>query len=661
MDLAPGEVEQKLTGCRIAVMSASQDEAVLRATDAIKPCLEQNGLQVVEFEEASLVVVVVDDYLRRTLSETNARMRRDGKSWLLFKAGGSVPLVGPIFHPQRTPCWNCLCLQMQEHRTGDNIVKLGTDAARPARAYTTATINIAVGLAALELSRALSAPQSSLLESHVLSFDLNQRAFSQHMVRRLSHCEVCANTESPESKLTRAKLPLEMSAGRVLGSPDGGWRTRTAEQVVAKLSAYVSPLTGIISGIEDRSLADGLPVFTALQSNPRVIGPRQNRTLGRPNAAAGKGMTAVQAKASCLAEAMERYLGGFTGSEPRMRGPWDAVKDAAPHPYSFLNYSEHQYDIRTDWNKTCDDFNWIGERFDESRSIEWTPAWSMTNGALRWLPTRACYYNYVDGVVAEEEENKFCAGDSNGCASGSTLEEAIVQGFFELVERDAVALWWYSRVRRPAFDLNELKDPFVQRVRAHCTKLNLELAVLDITNDLALPVAVAVAFNKATGKSISFGLGSHFDPKIAVSRALSEINQMLTLEFEDIVDLKNGPNDEQNTSFVRWMKNHSVETDPYCLFDGRVSVSQYATPKIDNLKQAVDHCVRVVSDRGFDMIILDLSRSEIDFAAARVVVPGLRHFWARLREGRLYQTPVELGWLTRPLKESELNPVAFFL
>ncbi len=61
------------------------------------------------------------------------------------------------------------------------------------------------------------------------------------------------------------------------------------------------------------------------------------------------------------------------------------------------------------------------------------------------------------------------------------------------------------------------------------------------------------------------------------------------------------------------------------------------------------------------MIALDLSRPEIEFATARVVVPGLRHFWARLREGRLYQAPVDLGWLPRPLQEAELNPIPFFL
>ena len=43
-----------------------------------------------------------------------------------------------------------------------------------------------------------------------------------------------------------------------------------------------------------------------------------------------------------------------------------------------------------------------------------------------------------------------------------------------------------------------------------------------------------------------------------------------------------------------------------------------------------------------------------------VVVPGLRHFWARFGPGRLYEVPVAMGWLERPLTEDQLNPIPFF-
>ena len=44
-----------------------------------------------------------------------------------------------------------------------------------------------------------------------------------------------------------------------------------------------------------------------------------------------------------------------------------------------------------------------------------------------------------------------------------------------------------------------------------------------------------------------------------------------------------------------------------------------------------------------------------------MIAPGLRHFWARFAPGRLYDVPVELGWVPQRLQEDELNPVAMFL
>jgi hypothetical protein len=52
-------------------------------------------------------------------------------------------------------------------------------------------------------------------------------------------------------------------------------------------------------------------------------------------------------------------------------------------------------------------------------------------------------------------------GCSNGNAAGNTLEEAILQGFFELVERDAMALWWYNRLRKPGVAVETFGEPYL--------------------------------------------------------------------------------------------------------------------------------------------------------------------------------------------------------
>jgi oxazoline/thiazoline synthase len=61
------------------------------------------------------------------------------------------------------------------------------------------------------------------------------------------------------------------------------------------------------------------------------------------------------------------------------------------------------------------------------------------------------------------------------------------------------------------------------------------------------------------------------------------------------------------------------------------------------------------------MLVLDQTRPDIGMPVVKVVVPGLRHFWARFAPGRLYEVPASLGWLPRPLTEEELNPIPMFV
>jgi ribosomal protein S12 methylthiotransferase accessory factor len=43
----------------------------------------------------------------------------------------------------------------------------------------------------------------------------------------------------------------------------------------------------------------------------------------------------------------------------------------------------------------------------------------------------------------------------------------------------------------------------------------------------------------------------------------------------------------------------------------------------------------------------------------KVIIPGLRPHLPRFAAGRLYEVPVALEWRKKPLREDELNPLAF--
>jgi ribosomal protein S12 methylthiotransferase accessory factor len=89
--------------------------------------------------------------------------------------------------------------------------------------------------------------------------------------------------------------------------------------------------------------------------------------------------------------------------------------------------------------------------------------------------------------------------------------------------------------------------------------------------------------------------------------------------------------------------------------------ADYSRDYSDDILENIHLCQKIVEQQGMQMLVLDQTRPDIGVPVVKVVVPGLRHFWTRFAPGRLYDVPVKMGWLERPLKEEELNPIAMFL
>jgi ribosomal protein S12 methylthiotransferase accessory factor len=330
---------------------------------------------------------------------------------------------------------------------------------------------------------------------------------------------------------------------------------------------------------------------------------------------------------------------------------------AATHPNDCALYSPKQYREREKGNRRKGHYNYIPVPFDPDMEVEWTPVWSLTRQESHYLPTAFCYFSYPHG-----NSEPFYVGDSNGNAAGNTFEEAILQGFLELVERDSVALWWYNRVRRPEIDLEGFGDPYPGRLRETLRRLGREVWAIDLTSDLGIPVFAAMC-RKLEGpeEQIILGFGAHLDPHLALIRSLTEMNQMLAALLNQPGPGRTSGGVEDETE--EWLRTATVANQPYLLPSGDPARTASAYPRTwtDDLAEDVRVCQRIVEQRGMEMLVLDQTRAEIGLPVAKVIVPGLRHFWARFAPGRLYDIPVQLGWLPRQLTEDELNPIPMFL
>src|SRR5262249_17501078 len=99
--------------------------------------------------------------------------------------------------------------------------------------------------------------------------------------------------------------------------------------------------------------------------------------------------------------------------------------------------------------------------------------------------------------------------------------------FLEIVERDAVALWWYNRARRPPVELASFRENYFEDLEEFYRILGREMFVLDICADYPIPVFAAVSHGKEAENDLLLGFGAHLEPRIAIGLALTEMNQFL--------------------------------------------------------------------------------------------------------------------------------------
>jgi len=426
----------------------------------------------------------------------------------------------------------------------------------------------------------------------------------------------------------------------------GGYRSVASAATVARFRRHVSPLTGVVSRLE-RIEAD-LPLNTNYRAAHHFSGPAETFNelrAGLAGGSFGKGSTAEQSEASALMEAIERYSGIFQGDEIRTSRKFaDFASDEAIWPNDVLLFSDQQLQNAQAPAHALADFEASPILFDPTAKIEWSPVWSLRDAKFRYLPTSMLYFFYRGSVSYP--------ADSNGCAAGNTREEAIVQGFLELIERDAYAIWWYNRLQLPEVDLGQFDDSYVRELKKQFAAMGRQIWVLDATSDLGIPTFVAIAHWLREGReNIEFGSGAHFDPRIALLRALTELNQFLSI---NLIGGGSGEKSSLDGTTPLRLKDY-----PYLTPNGRPVTQPDLSSKFGGLdtREQVMTCVDLVKRAGHDFLVLDQTRPDIEVPVVRVIVPALRHFYRRFAPGRLYDVPVKLGLREKPLREDELNPV----
>ena len=612
------------------------------------------SLQISVSQEGAFDIVLTDDYLREELKSFNKNALRLERPWMLLKPVGTIIWIGPIFYPGRTACWECLAHRLRENRPVEGYVQRHQKNSSLIQAPVISLphiVQISTGMAATEIAKWLVRGSNPDLEGTLVTLDILSLQTERHSVILRPQCPCCGSVIANDQP-----LPLVLGNRKKKFTADGGHRCIPPEETWKKYEHFISPITGVIRNLKPLTGMGSLcKSYIASHHQVTSVDDLLSLNYNVTGRSSGKGMTDIQAKVSALCESIERYSGIFQGDESRHKSSLCALGDLAVHPNQCLNFSQAQYDNRKEWNYgRSGTFQKVPEPFDDKQAIDWSPVWSLKTEDFKYLPTAYCYYGYPS------LSQPFCWADSNGCAAGNTLEEAILQGFMELVERDSIALWWYNRVKRPQVDLSSFNEPYFQALEDYHQTLNRELWVIDLTSDLNIPVFAAISKRiDRSVEDITFGFGAHFDPRIALLRALTEISQTLASVLSANPDGSTRYPELADKLAVDWWQSATVANQSYLLPAREMplrSRSDYAYTWNENLREDIMACQQIVEARGMEMLVLDQSRPDIGLKVVRVIVPGMRSHARRLGDGRLYDVPTRMGWLTEPLQEHQLNP-----
>ena len=294
----------------------------------------------------------------------------------------------------------------------------------------------------------------------------------------------------------------------------------------------------------------------------------------------GKGITPVQKSNSALAEAIERYC-SKTILDKIIVDTRNNVKDIALDSKSFnlISYSE------------------------DDRPIKWFFVTSLYDQKKYLFP--------LDSIFG-----------TNGLAAGNNLEEAILQGTFEVVERDAHMIMDLNSLCMPDVNMNGFDFSKYRAIFSYLHENKMQYWIKYITNDIAIPSFGVFIKNK---NKYSYAPGTHLNKEIALSRAITEAIQLLNTD-------------------ERWLKR---------------DISHYSNPSLvsinfDNIQsfnsidilENINECKRILKNKS-EIFLCNLSQPYTGFSVVKMISTNLQSSWCNCHPyftKRLFEVPKILGY-----------------
>lgn len=469
-------------------------------------------------------------------------------------------------------------------------------------------------LIASQLSMLLQAP--ALARNQVLSGSYQTLQSQWHRVLPNPHCVICATPHSDNA--ARAEIRLRP----VYSAEPGQYRSLNSKLTEQNLRAhFVDPRYGLVKHLYKSANSQLVPMVCS--EMPLLGELAQENSYGRTGTLSGCYRVSIL-------EALER----FAGHAPRnkktvVRGNFAQLPNAVdPRQFVLHDNDDGLQDLR------------LVKPYDDELEHNWVWAWSFASSTSRLVPEQLAYYRLKNNQ--SQPVNRYVYECSNGCALGSSLEEAILYGLFEVIERDAYLTTWYGRITPTRLDVSDARDPQIRLLEAQAKALGYEPYIFDITMESGITAIWAMLVNPAEDAPVKSycAAGAHLDPEKAVMGALVEVMtsmkvyeeslpayrekaQTMLADVTQVKDMADHVLLYSQADTLQWL-SFLCPDQPAVPMQRRYHDFYQQTPQQNLtliLQQVIDRCVAaygdvLVVDQTFDAL------APLDLFAVKVLVPN---------------------------------------
>ena len=607
--------------------------------------------------DGHLLVTTSDGWDCRAYEQTQALCLAHGMSWLPVRTELGRTVIGPRYTPGVPGCVSCAELRRSladDHYAVRQSVRDRYErlAEQPSPWLTALTARTVAAVTTAEVCQ----PEHTRGALHYV--DLDTLAVSTHRFLPDPLCPVCGAVPADSPEAARVVLrPRSKPA-------PGSYRIRhLGESDLRQLrEIYVDEETGLIQRAH------------TFPSGSLAVGAAAMRARWHPRSELSWGRTLRHRTSEVVAvlEALERYGGMAPGGRRcTVRASFAEVHDTAVDPRALGLHPPEQY-ARP---------GFPFQPFDVDRVCRWVWGFSFGRNEPVLVPQRYAYYR---AHVADPDDPSFAYEISNGCALGSCLEEAILYGILEVVERDAFLMTWYARLPAPRIDLSSARDRSIPALaQAIEVGTGCRLLAFDTTVEHGIPSvwAMAVSPPGTSRPALACSAGAHLDPEQAASSALRELGPILAdlvARYPDVAEHARAM--AGDPSLVVAMDDHSVLYSSHeaasrleflttsaqsCTFGDLRSRHDTDAFQNVNLTEDLAEVLRRLRSHGLDVVVVDQTTPEHragGFRCVKVIVPGtlpmtFGHHNRRTHGlPRLFEVPTLLGYRTQDLPPQDVNP-----